>query len=128
MKLSDIVNQARARFPHEEKIVVGVSSGGKVAHLGYDLDQTFRAGPCLQRLLAEDNAPGHPGGEWYLVAIRPDGRKRRFEKEAAARVLAAARLIDFPLQVAILAVKGRTPVVIWTGLSDEAARLLGMMP
>lgn len=122
---AEIVSQARGAFPNEEKIVVAVSSEGTVVHLGYDLDQTFRGGACVARLLAQ----GTPQAvEWYLVAIRPDGRKRRFEKEAAERVLSTSRLIDFPLHVALLAVKGRNPVCLSSDKPTEELLAAGLSP
>lgn len=124
---SQLVDQARITAGHEEKAVVAVSSTGRGLLLGYDLDQTFRAGRCLALLLGSANPT--PGEEWYLVALRPDGRKRRFEKEAAERVLAASRLIDFPMQVAILAVKGRSPVCLfYTGKTKSELLEAGLIP
>jgi hypothetical protein len=128
MKLaSEIVDQAHVTAGHEEKAVVAVSSTGRGLLLGFDLDQTFRAGRCLALLLGSANPT--PGEEWYLVAIRPDGRKRRFEKKAAERVLAASRMIDFPMGVAILTVKGRSPVCLfYTGKTESELLEAGLLP
>lgn len=126
-RATEIVDQARITAGHEEKAVVAVSSTGRGLLLGFDLDQTFRAGRCLALLLG--SADPAPGEEWYLVALRPDGRKRRFETEAAERVLAASRLIDFPMQVAILAVKGRNPVCLfYTGKTEDELLAAGLIP
>lgn len=71
--------------------------------LGECLGTSTRAGAVLARLLA---APGN--GPWFIVAVRPAGPVQKRERDAAERVVAAARLIDVPLAGLALAAGGQT--------------------
>ena len=121
--IHELAAQAKASFPQEERAVVAVSSNGAAIMVAVDFDQTCRPGGVLQRILGHSAS----GMEWYIVVLRSEGRVRKHERLAAERLFVAARWTDVRFHTAILAVKGRTPVVLWTGLSDEAARLMGMM-
>lgn len=79
--------------------------------LGAALGAETRAGAVLARLLA-----GPTPGAWWIVGVRPGGPPQKREREAAERLLAAARLVDVPCAGIVLVAGQRA----WPLGGDEA--------